>query len=90
MGNEFDERGFSSALNMMCNKNSVCGKNKISIIDGSSHDKVTKIEDEDTNLALSKMVFANMILEKKDPFNDIDFSNFVKIFIILKEIYNEK
>lgn len=90
MGNEFDERGFSSALNMMCNKNSVCGKNKISIIDGSSNDKVTKTEDKNTNLALSKMVFANMILEKKDPFNDIDFSNFVEIFIILKEIYNEK
>ncbi|MDY3664240.1 MAG: AAA family ATPase [Campylobacter sp.] len=90
MGNEFDERGISSTLNMICTKNSVCGENEISIIDGSSHDKVTKMEDKDTNLALSKMVFANMILEKKDPFNDIDFSNFVKIFIILKEIYNEK
>lgn len=89
MGNEFDERGFSYVSNMICAKSKICASNSIAIIDGSSGDKVTSVKDKDTNLALPKMKFATMILGEKEPFNNIDFSNFLEIFEILKEIYNE-
>ena len=65
----------------------MCGSDKISIIDGSSGERVVNPkEDNSPNFALSKMAFAECILEKKSGFDNFDFSNFVPIFEIIKEI----
>lgn len=87
MGNDFDERGISVELNRYCMKKDICGSGKISIIEGSSKDRVTGLtSDKDKNFALSKMTFANKILNREEPFSQFDFSNFINIFSIIKEI----
>ena len=45
------------------------------------------LDDENINMALSKMTFANLMLEGKTPFDEVDFKPFVPIFDILKKIY---
>ena len=90
MGNEFDERGISFKLGVTCERKNICGKNSISIIEGSTGERVTTLEDGNKNIALSKMTFANMILDKKSPFEDVDFDNFLDIFKILKQISNDE
>ena len=87
MGNEFDRRGYASDLGVVCEKKAVCGPERINIIEGSTGERVTLLDDENTNVALSKMTFANMVLEGKTPFNKVDFRSFVAIFDILKKIY---
>ena len=87
MGNEFDERGYAASLGVVCEKKSACGSEKINIIEGSTGERVTLLEDQNVNVALSKMKFADFILEGKEPFNDVDFNSFVPIFRILREIY---
>ncbi len=89
MGNEFDGRGYAASLGVVCEKKAVCGPGKINIIGGTAGERVTLLADEKINVALSKMTFANMILDGKPPFNDIDFKSFVSIFEILKKIYSD-
>lgn len=90
MGCEFNSKGISKELGKMCEKRNKCGPNKISIIEGSSGEKVTDIfGDEEINYALSKMKFAECILERKKGFENFDFSNFIDIFEIIKEIVSE-
>ena len=71
---------------MFCNERNSCGNEKIRIIDG--HEKsprVYSIADENkTNVALSKMKFATSVLEKTPPFDEMDFSNFIPLFEIVK------
>jgi predicted ATPase len=86
MGNEFDERGISFNKKFCCDNRHKCGKGKINIIDGSSGEKVTSLDNAENNLALPKSKFANMILAREAPFTNVDFSNFIPIFKILKEI----
>ena len=87
MGQEFDEVGLSRDKKFMCMDRSSCGDNKINIIDGQSGKRVFEIEDEDqTNLALTKMKFAEAIYTKAPEMKDIDFSEFQLIFDIIKEI----
>lgn len=43
---------------------------------------------QDLNLALSKMEFATKIFEQKAPFDKFDFSSFLPLFKIVKEILN--
>ena len=45
------------------------------------------LDNENINVALSKMTFTNLVLEGKTPFNEVDFKSFVIIFDILKKIY---
>lgn len=90
MGNEFDSRGYAADLGVFCEKKTVCGPGKINIIEGSSGERVTLLSDENVNVALPKMTFANMILEKKVPFDNIDFSSFIAIFEVLKKIINDE
>lgn len=90
IGNEFDSRGYAAPLGVVCEKKTVCGPGKINIIEGSTGERVTLLNDENINVALSKMTFANMILDKKSPFENVDFSSFVAIFEILKIINNDK
>ena len=87
MGQEFDEFGLSKDKKFMCLDRSNCGDSKINIIDGQSGKRVFKIDDEDqTNLALPKMDFAEAIHIKNPVMKDIDFSEFHLIFDVIKEI----
>lgn len=91
MGYEFDTDGLSLDKKMFCNERNSCGNEKIRIIDG--HEKsprVYSIADENkTNVALSKMKFATSVLEKTPPFDEMDFSNFIPLFEIVREILQQ-
>ena len=87
LGNEFNSNGYMTKEDKCCENRKLCGSDKISIIDGSSGDRViTPKKNNSPNFALSKMDFAECILEKKFGFENFDFSNFVPIFEIIKEI----
>lgn len=86
IGNEFDKRGLSNKLKLNCERAKICGEKSIAIIEGSTGERVTSFEDSETNLALPKMEFANMILHEKKPFENVEFDNFIEIFRILKSI----
>ncbi len=69
---KFDEFGLSKDKKFMCLDRSNCGDSKINIIDGQSGKRVFKIDDEDqTNLALPKMDFAEAIYTKNPVLKDI-------------------
>ena len=90
MGNEFDKRGASKKLGMLCEGKKKCGSSSIAIIDGSSGEKVTSFgEDNGTNYALPKSQFARMILEKQPPFDNFNFDCFLAVFEIIKSIIND-
>ena len=88
LGNEFDSEGFSiSEENYYCKDHRACGENSIAIIDGSDTKKVIRPREQPpVNYCLSKMQFANKILAKEPPFNNIDFSSFIPLFEIIKDI----
>lgn len=87
VGSEFDERGIASSIDKFCEKKNVCGAGSIAIIEGTQGDKVTSLNGpSDINYALPKSKFANYVLEGIEPFDQFDFSNFVEIFKIIKEI----
>ena len=91
MGCEFDSDGLSLDGSLFCNERNSCGEGKIRIIDG--HEKsprVYRISDkEKTNIALSKMQFATSILEADAPFDQMDFSSFIPLFEIIRDILKE-
>lgn len=89
LGNEFDCRGLAPAIDRYCEKSSICGPDKISIIEGSQGDKITSINGNDgvANYALSKMNFAKHVMAHPECFN---FDNFVEIFKIIKAIIEEE
>lgn len=90
MGNEFNEKGFSVAggKKLYCECKGKCGSRKISIIDGSGKCKVSQpwTENSEKNYALPKMEFAERILRKEEPFTDVDFSAFIKLFEVIRDI----
>lgn len=87
MGQEFDDCGLSKDKKYMCIDRNSCGDGKINIIDGQSGKRVFEIKDENkTNLALTKMSFAEAIYTENDAMKDIDFSEFHLIFDIIKKI----
>ena len=86
MGNEFDKHGHSKSLNLFCERKDICGENKINILEGAKGDKIYSFDDDSTNYALPKMKFAEYVSEHPDEF---DFSGFVEIFKIIKEIIEE-
>ena len=64
-----------------------CGNNKIDIIEGSSKNRVMNFDDNDeTNYALSKRIFADNIYEEKGDFSKLSYESFKDIFYIVKEI----
>lgn len=74
----------------MLYKKSVCGPNKISIIEGSSDERVVDPRNDDSpNYALSKSKFADYILNQQKPFDNFNFDNFLPIFKIIKQILDE-
>lgn len=88
MGNEFDESGLSADGELLCQNKNLCGKNRISIIDGQSKGRVVRVKAKEPreNIALSKMDFANNILNKKQGFDKFNFDNFIEIFKLIKQI----
>ena len=89
MGYEFNTNGISKDLGKMCENKHKCGPDKIAIIEGSSGEKVIDpFSDNDVNYALSKTKFAEYVLTKKPGFEAFDFSNFLGIFEIIKQIIN--
>ena len=90
MGNEFDERGIASNLDRYCEKRSKCGSLSISIIEGSSGERVTSISNNNgTNYALPKSQFAKLIMDRQAPFNAFGVESFVSIFEIIKDIIRD-
>jgi hypothetical protein len=89
MGSEFDVRGISSSLGLICENKKACGPQSIAILEGSKGEKITPFADPSDNRGLSKIKFANNILNKIPPFDNFNFSNFIKIFEIIKEICNK-
>ena len=91
LGGEFDERGVASAIDRFCEKRNACGPNSIAILEGSSKERVTSLNNNDgTNYALSKSQFASLILSKTPPFNHFDFTNFLPIFKTIKNIIEKE
>lgn len=87
LGNEFDSRGMAFEIERFCEKKNKCGQGKYSIIDGSSGERVTSLDNkEEINYALPKMDFANYVAQHPDEFN---FDSFLEIFRILNEILSE-
>lgn len=87
LGNEFDSRGMAFEIERFCEKKNKCGQGKYNIIDGSSGERVTSLDNkEEINYALPKMDFANYVAQHPDEFN---FDSFLEIFRILKEILSE-
>ena len=88
MGCEFDSDGVSLDATVFCNERNSCGEGKLRIIDG--HEKsprVYRINDKNkTNIALSKMKFATSVLDAQAPFDQMDFSNFIPLFEIIRDI----
>ncbi len=87
MGNEFDKNGINYKDNIFCEKRNVCGPDKINIIEGSNGERVTQLSNSaGPNLALSKMEFATKILNQEVPFDKFDFTSFILLFKIIKQI----
>ena len=92
MGNEFDDDGIAIDANIICPDQKSCGESSIKIIDGSNNRTVHIMRDKKkpkTNLALSKMSFAENILDKVEGFNQMNFDNFRLIFDVVKKILDE-
>ncbi len=91
LGYEFDTHGRSLEKNgKYCTNIKSCGENKIHIIDGNDNNKVyDALSEKDTNYALSKMNFANKVLAKEAPFDQMDFSSFKDLFSVIREILNK-
>lgn len=92
LGCEFSTNGYlKGEKNLHCKKANCCGPDKIDIIDGSDGKKVVEPfgDHDDVNLALSKMNFANYVLDGKEPFDTMDFSNFLPIFSMISEIIKD-
>lgn len=89
--NEFDKNGKGKKINFFCTKKHICGKDNITIIDGSNDATIIDFNNNsDINYALSKSKFADLILNKEPPFDHMNFDNFISIFKIIKDIINEK
>ena len=87
MGNEFDQYGHAQSIDRFCERKDICGPNKINIIEGSQGDKIHSFSDSSIdNYALPKMKFAKYV---SDHPNEFDFSGFVEVFKVIKEIIQD-
>lgn len=87
MGNEFNSVGISVDRQFFCVDRKSCGPDKIRIIDGTSDKRVFCIQgDENINLALPKMEFAERVLRNSPEYSNVDFSSFSLIFDRIKQI----
>lgn len=91
LGSEFDEYGhLMEDKSFFCTDRNSCGPNKTRIIDGEEKSRVININDEkQINYALSKSCFAKMIMNKEAPFESVDFSGFIPLIEVIKDIVKE-
>ncbi|MGI8282679.1 AAA family ATPase [Bacillus mycoides] len=83
IGNEFSsEYGLHNDSDKLCKIKNKCGENSIQIIDNG----VCSISNQNTNIALSKNSFAQYIHTRTEPFNNVNFENFLPAFRIIQEI----
>ncbi len=87
MGNEFNSNGYNPNLQLKCDAKDIYGEKSITILDGSHYGKIYRLEDEERkNYGLSKNNFAEKILHNEELFNSMNFSNFIELFKIIKNI----
>lgn len=87
MGNEFNNWGVSKLdKTCLCYSRNKCGEDKIYILDNDIRKTTDENKDGVINYALSKMDFADAILNEEDGFANISSDNFRLIFDIIKEI----
>lgn len=73
----------------MLDHNSQKERDKNAIVDGSDNKKVVKLGDtSDVNYALPKSIFADYVLDKKEPFAEMNFDAFIPIFEYIRDILN--
>lgn len=89
IGNEFDEYGHAIGVQRFCERKDLCGKDKISIIEGTSGERVLDFDNTGINYALPKSKFADLVLNKTEPFNHFNFENFTHVLEIIKHIIQE-
>lgn len=95
---EFDRDGVSNDKSVKVKDPSIC-EHKYHILDGACENKKVFVNDSskfnddekalinlDTNLALSKMEFAKAICDNDKGFENVDVSNFIKLFEIIFNI----
>ena len=92
LGSEFDKSGHLESDGAFYFCSAMQGqkeRDKNAIVDGSDNKKVIKVGDSrDVNYALPKSKFADYVLEKKEPFAEMNFDAFIPIFEIIREILN--
>ena len=89
MGNEFDEfgRGLTDEKTYTGNTKNCCGIGKINIIDGNDNNRVVDTKPgNNTNYALPKSVFAEKVLNKEESFTNMDFTGFIPLFKLIRDI----
>lgn len=86
LGNEFDSYGHFAQMRLFCERKDLCGEGKITIIEGTSGERVLDINDPNINYALPKSKFADLVLNCEAPFDGFNFNAFVAIFEIIREI----
>ncbi len=89
IGNEFDQYGHAIGIQRFCERKDLCGEGKISIIEGTSGEKVLDFESTGINYAIPKAKFAELILNRIKPFDNFNFENFIPLFEIIKKIIQE-
>lgn len=86
MGCEFDSFGRMIDGNKMCNSLKKCGEDKINILSRGNEKIICKDSSDQNDYSLSKVDFAWNIYNKEAGFNNFDFSNFIKIFEMIRDI----
>ena len=86
IGSEFsDKSGLHINLkDRFCIKKNICGNNSIHIIDSNS--RVHMIDDEDTNIALSKSDFDDKEYRCEASFEEVNYQNFKLVIDIVEKI----
>ena len=85
LGEEFYETGISKDLKYHC-RDSIQKKVKVNGVIDKKVYSITEDAAGNASIALSKNDFANLILERGEFRNNIDFTQFEKIFDIIREI----
>lgn len=86
IGNEFSQISgiHIENNNIFCKKKDKCGETSYKILDSDSF--IARVDNENLNIAMSKNVFVNNIVNSSDGFEEIDYSGFIELFKIINEI----
>jgi len=103
LSSEFNQDGNHTSENVRCEIPQLCiNPDKINTLDGSSGKRVfindlEKLSENDkgkynteTNLGLSKVKYAESIIEKSEGFYEVKVDNFIEIVNIIIDIIEDK